>query len=1125
MAVPLAIPIWAAIKALGKGAIIGGTGVQIADASKGITGNSLLPNAVEDWREENPIAGELAPEIASYFSPYGLARAAGKAGIKSAGNLYKGAIGKTASGDPNTFLQQAGAIAKLEAAPNILDVAGNARDDSGDVRGVDEILGNLAVNTALSAGVGGAAGQIFKGIEALKAPAIHHSAGKETFNVWDPIKKEHIQDQAAYDKLKDKEFHAMFHPFDDTPKRRPIPRRDQFDREAVAIKPDQNVAFQQASGVTDLSKVGEIGMVTVGKKATPAEIEKRFGFKVGEGVVRNGNTWLKRDKDGYFDVTVYDGDNLYKHGDKEVHRVYRYKVKDPADVNPELKELHEKLDAEDASDVVYKNATRGSVTRWGMQKSGELSQATHTTTRNLQTRINPEKVDWRDRIFQAFPWIQRIFNQTATKRAKAGQSDESAFAITTAIDPSIESGTRASFEALSEAIPVLDEIDVEDFNKLLNGGYFKNFSDETAAGLGLKPATLEALKKVKSTMDDIAQELKVSADTRDEYFSGDGTDLLKELDSKNITDQRKLRLAIAGSIAGNLTKNAAKNARYWTEPYLKRLEALGKHAEADGLRDILKVADGESASVGKKVDEIFDTFIGKGNTEKIARGVGRFMTATQFSGDFAHAALTYNGVLNAPVSIIQRFRTNPTSVLAEVPELGVERGIEGLTPIGDINAPQMVVEAIIQTMKKGDNEWDDLVKRLTREGHIDQKAWDLNQTTLQAAQDALNKLDLAETGTEKAINKIENVLTHLTVQVPEKHARLLVSAMAYQALKQMGASGDTLYRGVKGLMKQSLFDYGKLGKPAAFTGGSGQAFGFWKTWMAHMMFVSSGIAGRAISHNEYGKFVRWWLHNMPITGVAGSPVFLPATTMFELLNEDEQTFEDFVYEAMGDDDDLETAGDFLLYGAPAAMGWSLSSRAELPGTDLPRDAQFLTSIMMIERGKQIGQMIGTGIGTAESGGSAYDNELFRNQLYRGILPKAAHRLANTMGREDLLSVRTGYPIKKDLTFPERAGYILGFTPTEVELNYRIAEQLRNDKAQRRLGVTRAGKELFANRDNPDAQDRILRTAVAQGLPYKNIMKSYKSRLKEAGLDIVQRTEPDPRDLEKMLSFLERAGAI
>lgn len=325
---------------------------------------------------------------------------------------------------------------------------------------------------------------------------------------------------------------------------------------------------------------------------------------------------------------------------------------------------------------------------------------------------------------------------------------------------------------------------------------------------------------------------------------------------------------------------------------------------------------------------------------------------------------------------------------------------------------------------------------------------------------------------------------------------------------------EQLYQFAKKFTQRTMYGYGTADRARIFTTPTGSALGLFKNWMTHYLGTMLEYTNEGLMRDNWSPLL-WQLGGTAAVGgvAATGPVYYMADQFSKVANNKslmENTYDLFGGAKRGN---LLTGSldpnfsDAVFFGLPTFFGISLSSSGSAPGANPGRDATMMFSFVQLDRMNALGRAIGGAIDQAEATGmSPFTDRNVQDQFARALAPKTVYRIAAAWNDKAIRSLSTSAPQIKDASLAERVAYMSGLNPTYIERQYRVADQLWNEKKKMQEAVSAYGEAFYhaqQRRDRPTMNAIMLRSQ-ADGIDFSRVLRSVAKRHEMENKDAIER---------------------
>jgi len=528
--------------------------------------------------------------------------------------------------------------------------------------------------------------------------------------------------------------------------------------------------------------------------------------------------------------------------------------------------------------------------------------------------------------------------------------------------------------------------------------------------------------------------------------------------------------------------------------------------EARVLEARLRDLAGESGPVGKitnaVVDKVLAPALGPNSATRIVQTTNQALFHLQFgAGQLVQPILNVLGTLQTVLPEI-------SAVLGPVPKRMA--GSYGVHPVLDeagrlkatvsVLSPMKIFGKAMRELRNPDEALRAGFERAAHSGDLTPRIFEeyVGETATKVSQ-----WREAFTSPGKFAGWVSEVSQFLPKET-EKLGRSIAFASGWITGRDMlGLKGDALYHFAKELTYRTMYGYATVDRSRMFTTPIGSTFGLFKNWMMNYMFNMARYGGMAMEGN-WAPLLWQTAATSAIGGLAAQPFYGVANGMAKLATD--KSMMDLMYSGFaGADGEDSGFADGLMFGLPAFLGLSLTGSATSPGANPMRDVEMLTSIVHLDRGRMLGKAIGEGLASWQAtGNNPLESEKVRGLITRALAPKTLHRIAASYEDNTIKSLVNGNPNLKDVSIGDRAMFMLGVNPLELDKQYRVADELYNRQAWHKEQVAAMGQALLEAKGDAEASGRLLRIAMAKGLDVSSVLASMHARDANANEDLLER---------------------
>jgi len=517
------------------------------------------------------------------------------------------------------------------------------------------------------------------------------------------------------------------------------------------------------------------------------------------------------------------------------------------------------------------------------------------------------------------------------------------------------------------------------------------------------------------------------------------------------------------------------------------------------LTERLNQLRGESGPItqliNRAVDPVLSPILGQGAAGKIVDATNAAFWHLQLGfANFAHPVTNLLGVFQTVLPELAFVMHGAPESKAAYYSYQLFRGQKAVGIMSALDPLKLMAKGTATLFGK-DPQFLKFYGKATSEGVIDPKF--LEEFAGQRSAQIMRMRDaLRDKG--KGLPEFIASLSAWMPSASERLARSVAFSTAYATGRDLlGLTDDALYLFAKRFTERTMYNYAMADRSMVLTSPVGRLFGSMKNWVTHYISNMMLYAGEATRGNMAP--LAW---QMATTGVIGGIAAVPllptiANGYAEAVHE--KNLLEALYAGVG-----QRGGDALYMGLPATLGVSFSSATSNP----IRDANMLFSFAIWERAKALGRSVGTGFdhwqATGEHPGSS---ELARGALARAFAPKILYRGLQVYDNPGLESLTTGYPIIDEEVNPwNKALFVAGFQPTEIERGFVEFEALIKDRSEQQRRVARYGTALAQALKEGEAQEveNILGRALVDGLDIDKVLRSANARIDKDSKGMLER---------------------
>jgi hypothetical protein len=514
---------------------------------------------------------------------------------------------------------------------------------------------------------------------------------------------------------------------------------------------------------------------------------------------------------------------------------------------------------------------------------------------------------------------------------------------------------------------------------------------------------------------------------------------------------------------------------------------------------------GRQGKSSKLINETFDKFaapyLGANSATKIVGALNSFNYHGQLGmGNLMFPLLNATTFLQTTLPHAAFVMEAPREAIAKyyswLPMFGSDAKPVG--GMGHISMPKLMTQSFKELFKP-DQALLDGLSRGAREG-----VWAPRNVEEFVGENSKTIADLSAAHKGGLFNWVKAVSSFLP-EASERFSRSHSFAMGHILGRDfLNLQGDQLYRFAKDFTENTMFGYSTADRARIITGPLGSLFGLYKNWQMHYLGWMSEYTGQAMNGNI--KPLLYMMAGSGITGgAAAMPIYGAAQGINSLFSDD--SLMKNIYETFGPaGTSAEHISDGIYYGLPGFLGLSLQSSASAPGANPVRDAAQLFSFAQYDRAKALGVAAGKAIDAYKTTGEhPVNSPAVRDAIIKALAPRSLVRGMQSVEDGFIRSMNTGNPIAS-ATPMQRFLYGLGFTPTAVDRQLKVSDELFRDQAKLKAAVSSYGQAWFEAQlaGDGDAMHNLLLKAMGDGVPLDSIMKSAVSRKAKRNEDQLDR---------------------
>lgn len=561
--------------------------------------------------------------------------------------------------------------------------------------------------------------------------------------------------------------------------------------------------------------------------------------------------------------------------------------------------------------------------------------------------------------------------------------------------------------------------------------------------------------------------------------------------------------------AKSLTRQIAETAlEVNVQPHLQKMYLFGDTHGVNIIRRNMDAAFGRpgpiSTWINRGADKILAPILGKDSASRIALNANKFMMhLTLGAGNIAYsamAALTFMQTVLPEISFMTS--AAPWRRARHMGWLPVVQGGKVVGDMGFLDVMKITARAFREMGRPGRR----LLKSLNRAA---------NDGTLEAMEVYIAKISAGTLSLKEVWQHPKKYASYIKrlsefgMAAPERISRMHSFSIGHIIARDLLGMVDEeeLYRFAKQFTDNTMFRYARSDKAALLTGPAGSVFGLFKNWAMHYMYNFGRYADEAFNYGNLKPLLWQAAGTGLMAGVSGWPLYSMADGFSRFVSK--TPLMEHIYSTFNLDEENTLASDAIFMGLPAMLGASLSTQAQAPFANPMRDASMIFSMVQLDRGVALGNALheaGEYIG-ATGRLNPLQSPRVREMLARATAPKTFYRALAAFTTDGLKSLRTGYPMIKDVSLASKLFYSLGFNPPEIERSLRVAHDLWEDLDERKRTVAAYGKAWSDASQAGDRETlRDLRNRIhLYGLNYDTIIASARSREAKAGVGMIDRT--------------------
>lgn len=541
---------------------------------------------------------------------------------------------------------------------------------------------------------------------------------------------------------------------------------------------------------------------------------------------------------------------------------------------------------------------------------------------------------------------------------------------------------------------------------------------------------------------------------------------------------------------------------------------------ADRLQKLVNDLAGrvDTESISSKIDNVSTQLLGRPLTT-LTRALNKATFHLTFGAlDFGFPALNAMTFIQTGMPETVFLAKAPTKELSKYYGTSLIMSSHGPVPFSHLD-PLRIAKEAFNDMRKASltpELWKDVKWAIERNvvspRYVEEFVGEVaDQTSLRALRNG--DVDLAEW--LSAVNKWPAARS-------EEFTRLHSFLMGRRIARDFrGLTGEEANLVAKRFVERTMFNYGVADRAAIMTGPIGNLWGLFKNWPAHYMWNMMQYSKVAMKTGDVGPLL-WALGG---TGLLGGATAVPGYFAFDALARaiGDKDFVSAVYEGMGAEGDSRGL-DAIMYGVPAFLGVSLSSRAAAPFSDPARDVNTLFSIASIDRIKAFGEFTGAAADTfwATGQGPGQSKQVF-DKFMKAVAPRTIYRAQQMTLDGALRSLNTTNQLFGDMNFIEQFAYLVGVAPIELQKAFDVQAELWRRQESRKLLMQTLGEEGGEALEKGDVATyaNLMRRAFALGLDPDSFHQSAQNNYHNRNEDLLVRQFKDYQDLKTRQAVLGR----
>lgn len=319
-------------------------------------------------------------------------------------------------------------------------------------------------------------------------------------------------------------------------------------------------------------------------------------------------------------------------------------------------------------------------------------------------------------------------------------------------------------------------------------------------------------------------------------------------------------------------------------------------------------------------------------------------------------------------------------------------------------------------------------------------------------------------------------------------------------------SDEAYFQNVATFIDRTNAQFAAPGRELIFTSPLGSVFGGMKHWMMNYLWLLADYTDLAVRKGNFAPILTALGSTAGLGGLFALP-FAPTVLDWATETFGNKDLMETLYSSMG-----EGPANAVAFGLPTLAGLSLSGATAAPGSNLAHDAEFMFSVIALERMKNMARSVGRYFDQQSIGVDPWQDPVFVQQFAQGWGPRSLYRALDVFSDAALNSARSGNPmIDLGARSPvDQFALALGFTPVEIEREYAIYDRLLSDRGERDRMIGLFGEAFMRAQLQQDqvAMEEVLRTAAIRGLDPSAILRSAATRARNLGTDMFGRNMPE-----------------